>query len=222
MLRWVSAIGFAAALLWLAPSSATVTISISDGIHSVATCADGAACDADPASGSVKFVYVVGAWAGSVATGLSGSPVPVIDLKGNATSAGGGTLTMLVSDIDFTLGATPGLHAFDGDISGTEPGPGSSLAYSMWIDDANALFGMNDLVDSGLTVNMPFAESVSGAAMTAGTFSMTLGVIVTHGATGFTSFEFDPAVAAAPEPGTLALVGAALAGLAALQRRRAS
>jgi len=218
MLRWFSAIGFAVALLWLAPSSATVTISISDGIHGVATCADGAACDADPAHGSVKFVYVVGGWAGSVATGLSGAPVPVIDLKGYATSAGGGTLMMLVSDVDFTLGAAPGLHTFDGSVSGTEPGPGSSLGYSMWVDDANALFGMTSLVDSGSTVFMPFAESVSGTATTAGTFSMTLGVTITHGTTGFTSFEFDPAVAA-PEPGTLALVGAALAGLGALRRR---
>ena len=221
MLRWVTAIGLATTLLWLAPSSATVTISISDGIHAVATCADGAACDADPAHGSVKFVYVVGAWAGSVATGLSGAPVPVIDLKGSATSAGGGTLTMMVSDVDFALGATPGLHTFDGSVSGTEPGAGSSLGYSMWVDDANTLFGTTSLVDSGLTVSMPFAESVSGTAMTAGAFSMTLGVTVTHGGTGFTSFEFDPAVAAAPEPGTLALVGAALAGLAALRRRRA-
>jgi hypothetical protein len=47
---------------------------------------------------------------------------------------------------------------------------------------------------------------------------MTLGVLVTHvNGTSITSFDFE---GSAPEPGTLALFGAGLLGLAGLRRRK--
>lgn len=218
VVRALAAIGFAAFLGVTTPASATVTVSVFDGI-TLATCADGAACDVNPVGGIVTFVYVVGSWAGSVATGASTSPVPLIDLHGFATSTGAGSLSLFVSDIDFTLGPTASLRNFIGGIGGTQPASGASISYSMWADDANALFGTIDLIDSGAKAGTPFSDVLAGTGTTADTFSMTLGVVVTHNATGFSSFDFEGS--AAPEPGTLLLVGAGLLGFVGLGRRKA-
>ena len=119
--------------------------------------------------------------------------MPLIDLHGFARSSGGGSLTMFVSDIDYSLGAAASLHGFHGNIGGTQPAPGASISYSMWTDDANALFGMADLIGSASKVGTPFSDTLAGSATTAGTFSMTLGVVVTHGGTSISSFDFEGA-----------------------------
>ncbi len=216
-----AAIGFAGFIGIATPAAATVTVSVSDGITLV-TCADGAACDVNPVGGVVTFVYAIGNWAGSVATGASTSPVPLIDLHGFAISSGAGTLAMFVSDINFTLGPTAALRNFIAGIGGTQPAAGTSVDYSMWTDDANALFGTIDLIDFGSKVGTPFSDVLAGTATTADTFSMTLGVLVTHvNGTSITSFDFEGSGSgSAPEPGTLALFGAGLLGLAGLGRRK--
>ena len=174
----------------------------------------------NPVGGVVTFVYVVGSWAGSVATGASTSPVPLIDLHGFAMSSGAGSLTMFVSDIDFTLGPSAALHNFFGAIGGTQPASGASISYSMWTDDANALFGTIDLIDSGAKTGTQLSDVLAGTATTTDTFSMTLGVIVMHRVGGFSSFDFEGAGAAVPEPGTLVLLGAGLLLLAGMGRRK--
>jgi hypothetical protein len=142
--------------------------------------------------------------------------VPLLDLHGFATSAGAGSLTMYVPDIDYTS-ARPQRCILPGASGGTQPSPGASVSYAMYTDDANVLFATTDLIGSGVMVGTPFADAFAGSATTTDTFSMTLAVVVTHGGTSFSSFDFE---GEAPEPGTLALLGAGLVGLAALRQRK--
>jgi len=199
-----------------------VTIRLFDGITTV-TVADGDVgppTDSNAVAGAVTWIGGVGSWVVNVTTGV-GAPLfsdPHLDLNSiniSNTSGPGVFLDVWVSQTDFTLGGIAQLAAFFGSIGGTSVG---TLAWDMWVDDANGLFSQATQVAGAATVGSPFAQSGVGHAIVDGTFSMTLHVRVLHGnAPGTTSFDFEGFVV--PEPGTIALLGIGLIGLALLRRR---
>ena len=217
----------AAALVGLAFSvpltaQAALTLTLDDGAGNVVTVVDGGVGDANPLVGAVTFVGAVGNWSANVTTGFT-LPVltlpQLIDLNSiNATSAGGGTLTILLTEIGFA-GPFDGMLAAN--IGGTTPG---TIAYDAWADATNVAgtiggMGVATNVFSGSHAAPPiaFSDSGTGAFISGGAYSLTLQTVITHTGAQNSSFDFALRV---PEPGMLALLGIGLAGLGFGARRK--
>ena len=193
-------------------ANAVTTLSLSDGTVTV-LCADGAACDANGTAGAVTFIGSVGVFNLNVTTGLSTPFYPDnhMDLNSvNATSATGGTLTVMLSQNGFS-----GAGTYVSAIGGTS---GGAVAASAYADASNALFGTGTAL--GATQNFgtgAFSGSWNGAYAGASPYSLTQIVSITHRGAATTSFDYELKV---PEPGTLALLGLGLIGIGASRRRR--
>src|SRR5215218_4149397 len=116
MKKWISGAGVCALLLLagITPASAgPVTIRLDDGLGNVVEVADGSAGDINPVAGAVTYMGAVGAFILNVTTGLSApligsSGVAEIDLNSvDVNTSGAGTLTIWISDDDFTFAGVP-------------------------------------------------------------------------------------------------------------------
>jgi hypothetical protein len=196
---------------------------LNDGAGNTVEVTDGeVGLDSNPLAGAITFIGSLGGgtvWTVNVTTGLSdpilGSPSsPHMDLNSvNVSSGGAGTLTIDLTDTDFT--ASPGPAGFTMRIGGTTAG---TVNYTAWSDPGNAEFGLVDLINStGPLGPGAFSATTSGLAAVDAAYSLTQRVVITHTGVGVTSFDAE----LIPEPATLALVGLGLAGLAARRRRNA-
>lgn len=210
-----------AAFVFVTAAQAVPTIRLYDGTTTV-TVADQGAGDLNAVAGIVTFIGSIGQWIGNVTTGV-GTPVltgPHLDLNSvnisNITGASG-FIDVLLSDVDFTLGAGAQIAQFLGAIGGTTQG---MVTWSLYIDDGNTLFAPTTLIGSDSAVGPAFADVFSGPTLVDGTFSMTLAVRIVHGnAPGtITSFDFEGQLV--PEPGTIMLIGAGLLAIVLIRRRR--
>jgi hypothetical protein len=211
----------AAGLLGVVPAAhAVATLSLSVDGSAAITCADGAGCDTNSNAGVVTFSPSLGDFSVNVTTGLS-KPIltggsPLMDLNTVNVQIWGDphTLQIKFSDTGFDIyggwiGTTYG---------GTLNGTGASVAYSAYYDAGNALFGEGTTIGTVGSGSGPFSGSTDGGWSPNDLYSVTEILTLKTGG-GLTVFSGDFAVNV-PEPGTLALIGFALLGFAAVYRRR--
>jgi hypothetical protein len=201
-------------------SHASLMVSLDDGIGNSVSVVDQSGGDANAAVGAVSFIGNVGNFMINVTTGLSKpvlglSSFPQMDLSSvNVTSQAGGTLTVELTDTDFS---GSDLGTFVSQIGGAQ-GSGGTLSYATFMDCGNHQFGTTIQLSQQTFSSSPFAGSTSTSASLCGAYSLTEEVVLTLPG-GFETTSFNANVAL-PEPGTLAIFGLGLVGIALVLRRK--
>ena len=211
----------AALLLGTLPAAHAVpTLQYSIDGGATMSCADGAACDTNSNTGAVTVNQSLGDFIVNVSTGLSkpiltgGDPLMDLNTVNVQMSGGSHTLTIAFSDTGFDLYGGRIVLQYGGSLSGTN----ASFQQTAYYDDGNSLFGQGTLIGSVGSAAGAFSGSVDGGWSPGGPYSVTeILTLKTGGGPTVFSGDFEVNV---PEPGTLALVGLALLGLAVAYRRR--
>lgn len=178
---------------------------------------DGTGGDLNGVNGVITFSGVVGAFTVNVTTGISKPLIGPgqLDLNSINVSGSAGTLLVSISDTDFMQGASSYVASYGGTTQG-------SVAFSFLQDAGNAAFGGSPFASDSFSAspgNFAFANDIVGTVDGAAPFSLSILAQINHtGSNQVTSF--DAAISPVPLPASLWLLGSALAGLAALRRKR--
>ena len=173
-------------------------------------------------AGAVEFSGSIGAFTVQITVGTSkpltgGKNKAILDLFNvSVTSTAGGELTVMLTDTDFLVGPAPFHAVMTSMLGGTTDG---TVELSQFVDPNNMEFGMGGTsISHGTFGPGAFNDSMNTRLTLGAPFSITEMVVVTHTAAGqVSSFDFQSTVM--PEPATIGLLGAGLAGLGFLRRR---
>jgi hypothetical protein len=194
------------------------------------TCS-GTACvslsgDINPTAGTDSITGSINGWALNIISGSSNSPdlIPFgIDITSlTATCApskpcSAAPLHVIYSDTGFNVPVLAG--GFLTTYSNTQSGSGSTDE-SAYFANTNTLFNEASSIGTVGPFTGSNTDSANGGTMAAGpTYSLTLDQIFKANGSAV-SFSADGDITAVPEPGSIALVGTGLIGLAGLLRRR--
>lgn len=206
-----------------APSFATPMLRLtSDG--STVTVSDNLSGDAVPLAGQVTYIGSVGSFVANVTTGttkplIGDASQAAFDLNSiNVTSGTAGSLKLEFTETDFI--SSYDIVGFVSQIGGTINNlPGSSLAYTVYVDTSNTAFGTGTEVYSATFGSGAFsAASFNQVGLGLSTpYSITIVANLTHSGSGSSSFD---ALVQVPEPATVALFGAGLLAIGGLRGRR--
>jgi hypothetical protein len=224
--------------LFADPITGSLQIRISDGTNSVTitdnnitacTATGTASCltgDINGTAGAVVWSGSVGAWTVNTTTGTGFpllTPQGTLDLNSfNATSAaGGGTLTVSVTQVGFS-GSSP---AFNMSVGGTlaGSGAGASVQYNAFGGNSNTAFDTSHPLS---TSGAPFTgASFSGnfgssGGTTVNPYSLTITTTIVASTSGSTTYSGDQHLSPVPEPTSVVLLGTGLAGLALWGKKR--
>jgi hypothetical protein len=199
-------------------SAAPIALHLNDGTTFV-TVIDGGVGDVNPLDGVVTFVGSVGAWAINVSTGTGPLGPNFMDLNSVNTALAGTTTTLSVFFSQNNIAT--GFPGFNLEFGGTTTN--ASVTYSAFIDNGNALFGGtggSPFASLG-PFSGPFSGSTNGLVSATTPYSLTQAFFITGtGAANGSSFSGNAELNPVPEPGSLALLGGGLLGLASWARRR--
>ena len=168
------------------------------------------------AGSPLVVTQTIGNFTSAVEIGTT-TATPSIDLASvDVSSSAGGTLVVTFSANGFTTftGAANWLSQFSGNIIFGS----ATVTQQTYLDSTNTLLGTDTPLGTLTSSATPFGLSSVADATTSGPFAITeMFTITTPGAA---SVSLDGSVVDAPEPASLALLGAGMLGLAAFSRRK--
>jgi hypothetical protein len=166
--------------------------------------------------GPLTVVQTIGNFTSAVEIGTT-TATPSIDLASvDVSSSAGGTLVVTFSANDFTTstGAANWLSQFSGNIIFGS----ATVTQQTYLDSTNTLLGTDTPLGTLSSSITPFGLSDVAEATISGPFAIT--EIFTITTLGAAQVSLDGSVVYAPEPASLALLGAGMLGLAAFSRRK--
>lgn len=171
----------------------------------------------DDSDGVITFSGAVGNFLVNVTTGISKPLIGPAELDLNSINVSGaaGTLLVTISDTDFT----GNLSAFNASYGGTTEG---TVDFDFLYDTGNQAFGGSAFASDHFvssTGKSAFSSDQMGTVIPASPYALTISARLTHDS-AFEVSSFDAHITPVPLPASLWLLGSALAGLAALRKRR--
>jgi hypothetical protein len=201
---------------------------LTSGAESVTITDEGGGDAASGTPGVVGFAGGVGTFTLNLTTGFTtpvlGSPTePWMDILSGDLSGGAGTLTIELTETDFTT-PTPVGH-FLTSIGGTSFRPDTLIQVQTYLDTANTPFGLGTpLGNTGSILtgaDLAFAGASGGGGVpTSSPYALTSVVTLAHFGPTFSSFDAQLKIDPAPEPSSWLLLGSGVVALGCYQRRR--
>jgi hypothetical protein len=172
-------------------------------------------------TGSLAFAGPYGTFTLSLATALGSPFIPEPNFQttsiDTASASGGGTLTVWITQSGLTT-PVPGGALLSGLTANAFQGGVVSVTESTFVDGTDAVFGTGTPLASHTFTSIGSADSINSVGSLGSPYSETAKYVITINGAGTANNTIN--LQAVPEPGTMALFGSGLFGLASLIRRR--